>query len=136
VCSGQLALTVASCEETGREVIDVPSGREIDWFEGDLLAIRVVALVSRRGAGKVQKKIIEAAVFLNDEDDVGDGTHRGAKAVVFRSDRYCIGSRAAGNDCEHRKKCGRAKGERLHKRSFRARIGAPLDKKEAPFQKV
>jgi hypothetical protein len=53
-------------------VIEIPFRIEPDRLELDLLVLRVVSVRRRVGSGKSIEKIVQAAVLLNDDNDVAN----------------------------------------------------------------
>jgi len=85
-------------------MIDVPVGSEVDRLERDLLAVGIVAVVLSLCAGKVEEKIVERTVLLNDEDDVGDRRDGGARAQLAGLRNRRTAARAARRYSERGKK--------------------------------
>src|SRR5581483_6158935 len=89
--------------------------REIHRLQFDLVTVGVVTVTLGRCSGKVQKEVIEAAILLNDEDDVRYRRRDGARARnrAGCGKRLCGGPVASGH-CEHRRRRESAKEEPFH----------------------
>ena len=73
VGAGELAFfCIARVEERFRKVSDVPRLREILRAQNDLLTVGVVAVLARRRSRISLEQVVERAVLLDDEDDVGN----------------------------------------------------------------
>ena len=129
---GSLPWPSHAAKKAVREMIDVPVGSEVDRGERDLLAVSIVAVVLSLCAGKVEEKIVERTVLLNDEDDVRDRRDGGAKpngpalgsAVLPPAPQAAIASAARSVDARNK--------NRFICAPFRAVAGPPWgDKEEA-----
>ena len=51
-------------------MVEIPRCFEADRSELDTMTVRIVTMIDGARAGKPIEQIIEAAIFLNDDDDV------------------------------------------------------------------
>jgi hypothetical protein len=92
-------------------VFDIPVRFEADRPERDLVTLGVVTVRLRSCARKSIEQVVEAAILLNDDDDMLDLAARG----VAPDTRDCVGGRrdrrnpsAAAGAQQKRDGCGRA----------------------------
>ncbi len=74
---GKAAGPVTGRDKIAKVVQDVPGRLEPDRLQGNLLPAGVVAVRLSFRAGKAVEQIVEAAILLNDDDDVLDLAARG-----------------------------------------------------------
>jgi hypothetical protein len=98
--AGKLPRSVASEEHTERGVIDLVNRFQRNWLQRYLTAGRISPAARGIGPGISLKHIVEAAVLLNDIDDVTNlsgatSVERSQKRVALdEGDRRCLGGRA------------------------------------------
>ena len=68
---------VARREEPVQVVFDIPGGFQADRPEHDLVALGVITVRLRSRAGESVEQIVEAAILLNDDDDMAYLAARG-----------------------------------------------------------